>query len=260
MCTFFYSYFFSLSQELWIQRRWHQMYSQFINEKLQQRVHGRPLKYESHLDFLKVNLSKMKATKSSINKTYASPEPYSDTDEFCVTQEEIDNYNYDKDEHLFNDVEINGNDDRMNESPNHDEIEVICDVDDDIELLEEPLQADLKNSRNNSAVKETKRAKVSSTRRNVAVKPKTNSNCKNEIASSDNTAARASLSKSMSSAKLESKDNANEQGISNSSDSHSQENGRCEDEIFGELVTAMLKRMSPQDKKRAKKEIMNILL
>lgn len=37
-------------------------------------------------------------------------------------------------------------------------------------------------------------------------------------------------------------------------------NERCEDIIFGELVVAMLKKMNPEDKKRAKKEIMNILL
>lgn len=35
---------------------------------------------------------------------------------------------------------------------------------------------------------------------------------------------------------------------------------RCEDTIFGELVVAMLKKMKPEEKKRAKKEIMNILL
>lgn len=35
---------------------------------------------------------------------------------------------------------------------------------------------------------------------------------------------------------------------------------RCEDAIFGELVTAMLKKLDPEEKKRAKKEIMNILL
>lgn len=37
-------------------------------------------------------------------------------------------------------------------------------------------------------------------------------------------------------------------------------NNRCEDTIFGELVTALLKKMEPDEKKRAKKEIMNILL
>lgn len=35
---------------------------------------------------------------------------------------------------------------------------------------------------------------------------------------------------------------------------------RCEDTIFGELVVAMLQKMGPEEKKRAKKEIMNILL
>lgn len=35
---------------------------------------------------------------------------------------------------------------------------------------------------------------------------------------------------------------------------------RCEDTIFGELVVAMLKKMDSEEKKRAKKEIMNILL
>lgn len=35
---------------------------------------------------------------------------------------------------------------------------------------------------------------------------------------------------------------------------------RCEDSIFGELVVAMLKKLEPEEKKRAKKEIMNILL
>lgn len=35
---------------------------------------------------------------------------------------------------------------------------------------------------------------------------------------------------------------------------------RCEDSIFGELVVAMLKKLEPNEKKRAKKEIMNILL
>lgn len=35
---------------------------------------------------------------------------------------------------------------------------------------------------------------------------------------------------------------------------------RCEDTIFGELVVAMLKKLSPEQKKQAKKEIMNILL
>lgn len=35
---------------------------------------------------------------------------------------------------------------------------------------------------------------------------------------------------------------------------------RCEDTIFGELVTAMLLRMEPAEKKRVKKEIMNLLL
>lgn len=35
---------------------------------------------------------------------------------------------------------------------------------------------------------------------------------------------------------------------------------RCEDTIFGELVAAMLKKMSPKQKKQTKKEIMNILL
>lgn len=37
-------------------------------------------------------------------------------------------------------------------------------------------------------------------------------------------------------------------------------NERCEDAIFGELVAVMLKKLSSEDKKRAKKEIMNILL
>ncbi|KAJ6637479.1 hypothetical protein Bhyg_10209 [Pseudolycoriella hygida] len=35
---------------------------------------------------------------------------------------------------------------------------------------------------------------------------------------------------------------------------------RCEDVIFGELVTSMLKKMDSPNRKRAKKEIMNILL
>lgn len=35
---------------------------------------------------------------------------------------------------------------------------------------------------------------------------------------------------------------------------------RCEDLIFGELVVAMLKKFDTEEKKRAKKEIMNILL
>lgn len=35
---------------------------------------------------------------------------------------------------------------------------------------------------------------------------------------------------------------------------------RCEDEIFGEFIVAMLKKLPPEEKKRAKKEIMNILL
>lgn len=35
---------------------------------------------------------------------------------------------------------------------------------------------------------------------------------------------------------------------------------RCEDVIFGELVTSMLKKMDSQNRKRAKKEILNILL
>lgn len=35
---------------------------------------------------------------------------------------------------------------------------------------------------------------------------------------------------------------------------------RCEDSIFGELIVAMLKKLEPDEKKRAKKEIMNILL
>lgn len=40
----------------------------------------------------------------------------------------------------------------------------------------------------------------------------------------------------------------------------SDRNERCEDTIFGELVVAMLKKMNAEEKKRAKKEIMNILL
>lgn len=35
---------------------------------------------------------------------------------------------------------------------------------------------------------------------------------------------------------------------------------RCEDDIFGELVTSMLKKMDSPNRKRAKKEILNILL
>lgn len=35
---------------------------------------------------------------------------------------------------------------------------------------------------------------------------------------------------------------------------------RCEDEIFGEFVVSMLKKMPTDDKRRAKKEIMNILI
>lgn len=35
---------------------------------------------------------------------------------------------------------------------------------------------------------------------------------------------------------------------------------RCEDEIFGEFIVAMLKKLPPEEKKQAKKEIMNILL
>lgn len=35
---------------------------------------------------------------------------------------------------------------------------------------------------------------------------------------------------------------------------------RCEDEIFGEFVVAMLKKLPVEERKRAKKEIMNILL
>lgn len=42
--------------------------------------------------------------------------------------------------------------------------------------------------------------------------------------------------------------------------SNSAPNERCEDTIFGELIVAMLKKMNPEEKKRAKKEIMNILL
>lgn len=37
-------------------------------------------------------------------------------------------------------------------------------------------------------------------------------------------------------------------------------NERSEEDIFGELVAAMLKKMPPDEKKRTKKEIMNILL
>lgn len=37
-------------------------------------------------------------------------------------------------------------------------------------------------------------------------------------------------------------------------------NERDEDSIFGELVVAMLKKMTTDEKKRAKKEIMNLLL
>lgn len=42
--------------------------------------------------------------------------------------------------------------------------------------------------------------------------------------------------------------------------SNSDANNRCEDTIFAELVAAILKKMNPDEKKRAKKEIMNILL
>lgn len=45
-----------------------------------------------------------------------------------------------------------------------------------------------------------------------------------------------------------------------SNTANSDSNQRCEDTIFGELVVAMLKKMSAEDKKRAKKEIMNIML
>lgn len=38
------------------------------------------------------------------------------------------------------------------------------------------------------------------------------------------------------------------------------EDNRTEDQIFGEFVSAMLAKMQPDDKKKAKKEIMNILL
>lgn len=41
---------------------------------------------------------------------------------------------------------------------------------------------------------------------------------------------------------------------------NNQEHERDEDTIFGELVVAMLKKLSPEEKKQAKKEIMNVLL
>lgn len=49
------------------------------------------------------------------------------------------------------------------------------------------------------------------------------------------------------------------QDIENSLET-SNSNERCEDEIFGELVAVMLKKMNEEEKKRVKKEIMNILL
>lgn len=51
-----------------------------------------------------------------------------------------------------------------------------------------------------------------------------------------------------------------ENGTNNPTPFNSGENQRCEDTIFGELVVAMLKKLNAEDKKRAKKEIMNILL
>lgn len=47
---------------------------------------------------------------------------------------------------------------------------------------------------------------------------------------------------------------------SNETDSNSNRRERCEDTIFGEWVAATLKKMTPEDKKRTKKEIMSILL
>lgn len=46
----------------------------------------------------------------------------------------------------------------------------------------------------------------------------------------------------------------------NSNSATKASNERCEEDIFGELVAAMLKKMSPAEKKRIKKEIMNLLL
>jgi len=48
--------------------------------------------------------------------------------------------------------------------------------------------------------------------------------------------------------------NENYNGVSKATES------RCEDVIFGELVTSMLKKMDSPNRKRAKKEILNILL
>lgn len=55
-------------------------------------------------------------------------------------------------------------------------------------------------------------------------------------------------------------ESTNGDGISHKIETSLSTSERCEDTIFGELVVAMLKKMKPDDKKRAKKEIMNILL
>lgn len=51
------------------------------------------------------------------------------------------------------------------------------------------------------------------------------------------------------------KDETNTTCTANSNAEH-----RCEDEIFGEFVVAMLKKLPLEEKKRAKKEIINVLL
>lgn len=40
----------------------------------------------------------------------------------------------------------------------------------------------------------------------------------------------------------------------------SKQDGKCEDTIFGEFITAMLLKMDPDKKRRIKKEIINVLL
>lgn len=249
--------FLSIS-ELWLQRRWQKLRTNFVNEKVQEKLHGvRPKsstveKYERHLSFMNIDLSHIKPLNDS-RSADAKPEP--ENNEFCITQEDIDGCDdacIDRDEFEMID---NEQEERLNQEENEglsglsqEEIEIICTNDDDIEEINE---TELKEYASRT---EDKQEFVN---RNDEVRSGASNQNSNSVSSEllpDRQLKQTTAVMPMPSSTTVLSSPIVETARLNN------ETGSCEDTIFGQLVTAILKKMNPDEKKRAKKEIMNILL
>ncbi|XP_037808213.1 uncharacterized protein LOC119601368 isoform X2 [Lucilia sericata] len=224
-----------LKMHVYLKIRWHslmQAYQRNMN-----------FKYANNMDFV-----------PRIKETHNKGENWP---EFIITEEDLkeDRSGQEQEEFVF--LEIDEEDSKVKEMPKAAVKEKAAE---NSKQLEETPNVELKNNdleqnvyriQNIENLNEEKATKNVEVKENVAVKPKECDNGTTTTTKVEEKMAAVNVNKENDQVSKETKEVAIDK-------SHIK-NERCEDAIFGELVSATLKRMDEDKKRNIKKEIMNLL-